>query len=604
MRRILLCLLACLLAIPSICGASIKLSVSPQRGKNIIEVGDIFYLYITLTDINETPAKPSLNGAKLIYFDRTSQQSSFSSVNGVTSQSFTYTYTATLRAEKEGTFKYGPVALGNQKSNQVTYTIGKASASTGVPSSPSDTPQDTSDDDKPKYIGKGDANLFLRATVSESTVYEQQALVYTVKLYTTYDAIKFIGATSAPKFDGFVIEESPDISTSLSLETYQGKSYATAIIARYIIFPQMTGNLKITGNTYTISVDRREYFHDAFWGNMSFSTPLQLNVTPNDLVVNVKPLPQPKPADFSGGVGQFSISGELKNSEFKTNQAASIVYTIKGTGNLKYIQLPDLATIYPPEIEVYTPKTSQDVSVGSNSVTGSVSYDYSFMPLEEGSYRLPDVKLVYFNPVSGQYETSVARGFDINVGKGSVTKKSNRNNLHFISDLESVDINTLRHYRTPFVKSFVYWLWFLIPAVLLLLSYVIFRSYVSKHADMVSLNSKRADKMARKRMKKAFKALKANDYELFYDELLNSLWGYLGDKLKMPTSELMRDNVRQIMLQHSISEDLVNNFIHLIDEAEFAKYSSEKSHENMEKNYEDSIGMINKFEKEYKKSKI
>ena len=216
------------------------------------------------------------------------------------------------------------------------------------------------DSDKPKFIGKGDGNLFLKASVSKSSAYEQEALVYTVKLYTTYDAIKFIGASAAPKFDGFVVEESKAISSQLNYETYNGKTYATAVIARYIIFPQMTGSLKVTGNTYTVAVDQREYYHDPFFGSMSYSTPLQLNVTPNDLSVDVRPLPVPKPADFSGGVGKFSISSSLKSSEFKTNQAAAIVYTVTGSGNLKYVQLPDLQSIYPSEIEIYIPSTKQN----------------------------------------------------------------------------------------------------------------------------------------------------------------------------------------------------------------------------------------------------
>ncbi|MDE6381545.1 MAG: BatD family protein, partial [Muribaculaceae bacterium] len=416
-------LIVALAAVSSAFGASVRVSVSPQRGKSHIETGDLFYLSIEVTDITAAPQKPdNVGGAKLIYFDRTREESGFSSINGVTTRSYAATYTATMRATKEGSYSYGPVSVGGVKSNQVRYTIGNASATQAHPSTQTGNVPDSSDDtDKPKYIGKGDGNLFLRASVSSSTAYEQQALVYTVKLYTTYDAIKFVGATAAPKFDGFVIEESKDISSSLSFETYQGKTYATAVIARYIIFPQMTGNLKVTGNNYTIAVDRREYYHDSFFGNMSFSTPLQLNVSPNDLVVNVKELPAPKPADFSGAVGRFRLTSSLAGSQFKTNQAASVVYTLTGTGNIKYVQMPDLSAQYPPEIEVYTPTTKQDVKVGSSNVSGTVTFDYSFMPLEEGSFRIPDVRLVYFDPETGKYETTVAKGYSIQVGKGSAS---------------------------------------------------------------------------------------------------------------------------------------------------------------------------------------
>lgn len=598
-------LIAALVAVSSAFGASVRVSVSPQRGKNRIDVGDLFYLTIEVADITAAPQKPdNAGGAKLVYFDRTREESGFSSINGVTTRSYAATYTATMRATKEGSYTYGPVTVGGVKSNQVRYNIGAASASPSpaAPSSQAGNSPDSSDDsDKPKYIGKGDGNLFLRASVSSSTAYEQQALVYTVKLYTTYDAIKFVGATAAPKFDGFVIEESKDISSSLSFETYQGKTYATAVIARYIIFPQMTGNLKVTGNNYTIAVDRREYYHDSFFGNMSFSTPLQLNVSPNDLVVNVKELPAPKPADFSGAVGRFRLTSDLSGSQFKTNQAASIVYTLTGTGNIKYVQMPDLSAQYPPEIEVYTPTAKQDVKVGTTSVSGSVTFDYSFMPLEEGSFRIPDVKLVYFDPESGKYETTVAKGYSIQVGKGSASgENADKTRVKFDSRLQKVDLAALSVEGRPYIHSIFYWLWFILPVVMLVAAVIIYRRYVSLHADMASFNSRRADRTARRRLKKAAAAMKKGDADRFYDELLVALWGYLGDKLKMPTSELMRDNVRQVLSSRNVSDEVSDTFIGIIDDAEFAKYSSAGSKDNLGNAYAEATRIINRLENEFK----
>lgn len=596
-------LIVALAAVSSAFGASVRVSVSPQRGKSRIEIGDLFYLSIDVTDITATPQKPdNVGGAKLVYFDRTREESGFSSINGVTTRSYAATYTATMRATKEGSYSYGPVSVGGVRSNQVRYTIGSASATPAVPSAQTGNSTDSSDDtDKPKYIGKGDGNLFLRASVSSSTAYEQQALVYTVKLYTTYDAIKFVGATAAPKFDGFVIEESKDISSSLSFETYQGKTYATAVIARYIIFPQMTGNLKVTGNNYTIAVDRREYYHDSLFGNMSFSTPLQLNVSPNDLVVNVKELPAPKPADFSGAVGRFRLTSSLAGTQFRTNQAASVVYTLIGTGNIKYVQMPDLSAQYPPEIEVYTPTTKQDFKVGSSNVSGTVTFDYSFMPLEEGSFRIPDVKLVYFDPETGKYETTVAKGYSIQVGKGSASgKNADKVRVRFDPRLQKIDTAALSGSVRPYIRSILYWLWFILPVVLLVAAVVIYRRYVSLHADMASFNSRRADRTARRRLKKAAAAMKKGDADRFYDELLVALWGYLGDKLKMPTSGLMRDNVRQVLSSRNVSDDVSDTFISIIDDAEFAKYSSAGGKENLGNSYSEATRIINRLENEFK----
>ena len=596
-------LIVALAAVSSAFGASVRVSVSPQRGKSRIEIGDLFYLSIDVTDITATPQKPdNVGGAKLVYFDRTREESGFSSINGVTTRSYAATYTATMRATKEGSYSYGPVSVGGVRSNQVRYTIGSASATPAVPSAQTGNSTDSSDDtDKPKYIGKGDGNLFLRASVSSSTAYERQALVYTVKLYTTYDAIKFVGATAAPKFDGFVIEESKDISSSLSFETYQVKTYATAVIARYIIFPQMTGNLKVTGNNYTIAVDRREYYHDSLFGNMSFSTPLQLNVSPNDLVVNVKELPAPKPADFSGAVGRFRLTSSLAGTQFRTNQAASVVYTLIGTGNIKYVQMPDLSAQYPPEVEVYTPTTKQDFKVGSSNVSGTVTFDYSVMPREEGSVRIPDVKLVYFDPETGKYETTVAKGYSIQVGKGSASgKNADKVRVRFDPRLQKIDTAALSGSVRPYIRSILYWLWFILPVVLLVAAVVIYRRYVSLHADMASFNSRRADRTARRRLKKAAAAMKKGDADRFYDELLVALWGYLGDKLKMPTSGLMRDNVRQVLSSRNVSDDVSDTFISIIDDAEFAKYSSAGGKENLGNAYSEATRIINRLENEFK----
>lgn len=587
--------------------SSVKLTESPARGKRAIEVGDVFYIYIEVTDLRDRPSVPSsVPGAKILYFDHTAQMSQMTSVNGNVRQSTSDTWTVTLKAQKEGTFSFGPVSVGGVKSNVLRYTIGKQGSSGGGREPSRQQPSAATDDDssKPKFIGKGDGNLFMRASVSETNVYEQQALVYTVKLYTTYDAIKFIGATAAPKFDGFVVEESKAISNSLSYETYNGKSYATAVIARYIIFPQMTGQLKVVGNTYTVSVDQREYYHDPFWGNMAVSSPLQLNVSPNDLVVNVRPLPAPKPADFSGGVGKFTLSSQLKSKDFKTNQAASIEYIVTGTGNLKYVQLPDLSTLYPAQLEVYTPTTDVKANVGSSNVSGSVSFDYSFMPLEEGTFKIPSIRLVYFNPETGKYETSESKSYDITVEKGKSSGKSQTNSrLRFDPELQDVDASDLSLVHIPYIHKWAYWLWFILPFAMLSISGIVYRNYMKSHADLAAFNSRRANKLAGRRLRKAYANMKKGNVEAFYDELLIALWGYLGDKLKMPTSELMRDNIKAVLDKNGIPEEQTAKLLESLDNCEYVKYSPDSGKASMKKSYDEAIDVINSLERSFKKIK-
>ena len=578
--------------------AKVSMQVEMPRGKRGIGVGDTFWISVKLTDIDSKLSQPSnVPGAKLVYFSQTGRSSQSTIVNGNFSHTTSVTYTMTLKAEKEGNFKFGPLTVDGIKSNTVSYSIGKKDTSLSQSGGQSSSSQD--DQNGPKFIGKGDDKLFLRANVSKTSAFEQEALVYTIKLYSSYAGVKFAGATSAPTFDGFVIEESKINTIQMDYETYNGKTYATAEIARYIIFPQTTGDLKVLGNTYTISVNSQEYYKDPDWGHLTINRPVNLNVKPNDLIVKVKPLPSPRPANFSGGVGEFEIKSELQNSKLKTNHAASIVYSISGSGNLKYLKLPDLNNIFPSQLEVYSPSVKENISVNSNNTEGDISFDYSFMPLEEGEYAIPSVELVYFNPSTGKYETKQAKGYNVEVTKGEVSSKSQKKDrLVYNTKLEDVGVN--KSSVKLIVDSLSYWLWYIVPIILLIIAITIYRRRINDLADIDLLKSKKANKVARKRLKKAEICLRAKDVDKFYDEILSAMWGYIGDKLRIPISDLNRENVRQKLGDAGVNSEDLDSLISLIDECEFAKYSSSLGQISMDNVYMHACDVINKLDNSLK----
>lgn len=607
--------LACLLSSAfSWAAEKVELRVESGSRSGVIEVGQKFYIKIIVSNIQEAPNSPSnVPGAKIQYFGHQSSSSSFTSVNGKTSQSIVNIYALTLKAEKTGTFSFGPVTVGGVKSNTVSYTIAPAGSSpqsyvpqqgnAGSSGGSDPGPSAQANSQGPTFIGKGNDQLFLRANVSKTTAYEQEALVYTVKLYTTYGTIKFIGATDAPKFDGFVIEESPAVSNQLSYETYQGRTYATAVIARYIIFPQMPGQLKIVGNKYTVSTDAEEYYHDPFFSQLTVRKPIQLNVTPNDLTVTVKPLPSPRPANFSGGVGHFVLSSNLPSADAVANQASSVSYLVTGEGNLKYVHLPDLNALYPNEIEVFSPTTDVKTTVGSTNVSGSVNFDYSFMPMEAGTFTLPPVQLVYFNPSTGNYETTTSKGYTLKVARGAESEKSQAAQV-YNSKLIPVELPSAT-LATPMVRTIWYWLLYIIPTFALIGALIGHRQYTTLHADVMGLRSRRAGKLAKKRLKKALECMKLNNESGFFDEMLKALWGYLSDKLKLPTSELNRENVSQILEERGVDKESVSSLLELLDECEFAKYSPASSRKSMEDVYQEGSDVLDNLQDAFlKASKI
>jgi hypothetical protein len=589
-----------------------KVSIKVQsRSGSTIAVGESFWLIIDVKNIDAEPnITGSIPGAKTLY---TSSSSNYEErvVNGRSVVSASSEYTITLRAKEKGTYSYGPITVGGVKSNKVTYTIGDESsaASSRKQSNNNGNNSGNQDDNSSssglQYIGNGNGDLFMVASISKTTAYEQEALVYTVKLYSSYAGIRFLGATAAPKFDGFVMEESKDTSPYLVFEDYKGRQYATAVIARYIIFPQMTGQLKVLGNNYTVSVEEREYYHDQFWGNMSVGHPVQLSVKPNDLQINVIPLPSPRPANFSGGVGKFTISSKLPSSKLKTNQAASIIYTVSGSGNIKYVKLPDLNTIYPPELEVYSPTSTVDAKVGSNNVTGSERFDYSFMPQETGDFKIPAVDLVYFNPETKQYETATAQGYDIVVTKGAASKNSQSSDkVSFDHHLMKVSSLSSELFKRNFVGSTLYWSLYIIPFVVFMVIMILRRRYIRLNSDIVAMRSRKANKEAVKRLKKAASCMRKKDREAFYDEMLAALWGYAGDKLKMPASELSRENLSSQFIENGVSESLITEFVQLVDECEFAKYAPSAASQDMSEIYKKGYDIIKNINDQFKISVV
>lgn len=605
----LLSVISLLLCLEAHAASSVRISIDAPN-PNKIEVGESFHITVEAVncsgklDVTQMPP-----GVKVVYHT-SSQTTSQSIVNGKSEVRNVTSLIMTCKGNSEGKYSFGPVSVDGVKSNTVSYQIVAATAGGGNSkgSGTSSGAQNSGGtgsyydpNSGPVFIGKGNEEMFLRANVNKTTAYEQEAIEYVVKLFTTYGDIKFLGAAAAPKFDGFVIEESNDVSTSFKFEDYNGKTYKTAVIARYIIFPQKSGKLKVIGNTYTVSTDAQQYYHDPYFQTLTVKYPVQLNVTPNEVEINVKELPTPVPDNFIGGVGKFSISSSMPTLTLSSNSPATLIYKVEGTGNVKYVKLPDLSKYFPSSIEVYTPEITSEIKVGTSNVSGTTTFDYSIVPRETGEFVIPALTLSYFDPEAGVYKTLSSHEYKINVSMGQQSSKSQQAMTFDPSIIPNG--NLTRDAGSPLVDKWWYWLWYVVPFVLFLISLGAYRKYVREHEDMVSLKSKKANKMALRRLAKAYKYLKNDQEEQFYDEMLYALWGYIGDKLKMPTSELNRSNVGEEFKSHNVKESTFMPIINLIDECEYAKYTPVSRKANMKQLYTDALQSLARVENEYDEQK-
>ena len=591
-------------------GQEVKFEASAP---SVVATGEQFRLSYTLNQEGTNLKVPTLEGFELLMGPSVSQSSSFSFVNGKSTQSKSYTYTYLLEGTKEGKFQIAPATVtidGKQyQSNALTIEVVKgntnSNASSGRNSGQSIQPDATA--------SVNEENLFVKVDVSKKSLYLGESLVATIKVYTKVDLSNF-GRSKFPTFDGFLAEEIPTPQRiELVRETYNGQIYNVGVIRKVLLFPQHTGEIVIEPFELECIVRQRlagggHSFFDDFFGNYRDVRAMRRS---KPVTVTVKELPQNgKPAGFSGTVGNITMSTSLSADTVSANDAITYKVTFSGQGNLKLLQAPVMD--FPLDFEAYDPKESRNVNTSENGMAGTVSFEYVLIPRYSGDYKIPAIRYSYYDTKSNTYKTIVGQEYAIHVRKGAEKGQTGSTSGNVVQSFKKEDIRQvgedIRYLKTGslnlkeagvhFFGTLKYWLSLFIPLVLFIAAFVFNRQRIKANADIARVKNRTATKMARKRLKLAATALKSHNGEQFYDEVLKALWGYMSYKLNIDKAELNRDNISEILQRKNVSEDLMKDFISLLDTCEYARYAPGSNSDNeMEKVYARSIEVITKLDK-------
>ena len=582
-------------------------SFTVEAPRQVVEGNKFNVTFVLSNGEGSSFSPPEVDGAKLIYGPSVSHSYSSSWVNGKSSSSSSEEYTMIYKATQAGKCHIGPasIVVGGKRMATRALTIEVLPSGSSQPSqqtqrtpgapTPYSDPMTQSADKE--VSGK---DLFVRIEMSKPRVYEQQAVVCTIKLYTKYQVSQFM-PTIQPSFDGFLIEEIPMQPSLNKVETFNGQQYMVAILKKCILYPQQSGDLTITSGNYDVSVVQFDTFKSIF-GTISKPVEKDLKVTSNKATIHILPLPEPKPASFTGAVGKFNVTTDMKPaSGLKTYSAATYRYTIIGTGNIKYIKAPEVK--FPDQFDVYDPKTDAHVNDGAGDMSGKVVMDYTFIPQYAGEFDIPEGEFSYFDPEAGKYVTLTvpARHLTVAKGEGQPSNHYRMKNMD-IRPIKSGDLG-LKKAHGYIVDNWGYWLWFLLPMLALVAVLLYYRKQLKERADVRRMRSKRASKVAQRRLKAARGFASRGDRNGFYAEMLNALWGYMSDKLSIPVSELSKDNINAEMEQYGIDEPLRQASMELIDKCEFAQYAPELASDDMNAVLGEAADIIDRLENVNKKVK-
>ena len=576
----------------------------------VVVSGDQFRLSYTINSQKVRDFRaPSIQGFEVLMGPSRSTQSSTQIVNGNVTSTSTITFTYILMAGKEGDYKIPGATIvadgDNYTSNSVEIKVLPPDQSSGASSG-------SSARSSRNQVNSGkitDKELFMLATASKTNVYEQEAILLTYKVYTQVNLTALDG--DIPDLKGFHTQEVelPNQKT-FTLEHYNGRNYNTTIWRQLVLFPQQTGKIEIPSVTFEGTISQRVASADPFDAFFNGGNYVNINkniVTPK-LVIDVKELPAGKPTNFSGGVGEFTISSSISTQDLKTNDAVTIKLVISGTGNMKLINTPEVA--FPQDFEIYDPKVENKFNLTRNGLAGSKVIEYLAIPRHAGTFTIPPIEFSYFDLKSQSYKTLKTDAYTLNVAKGEGNADQVVANFTSKEDLKVLgqDIRYIKTGETNltqkddyFFGSMSYYMWYLIPLTLFIAFMAVYRKQAMENANVAKVRTKKANKVATKRMKNAGKLLAEKKSESFYDEVLKALWGYISDKLSMPVSQLSKDNIEEELQKHQVADELIKEFINNLNECEFARYAPGNQDEKMDKIYSSAIDVISKMENSIKR---
>lgn len=612
MKRYLLVILTVVQAFTAFAQTTLRVDVP-----NVVAADEQFNATFIIEG-DDNPTEFSWNPGsdfKLVWGPQTGRSTSTSIVNGQRTRSSQYTYTYVLMPVRAGTYTL-PAATAKFKGGKeltskavsIEVVSGRTSSSSSSAGGAAAGSSSSSSAGRASQSGTvADEDLYMNLTLSRTNVVIGEPIEATLKLYQRVNIAGFEDA-QFPTFNGFWSQEvEAPTNIEFKRENVNGVIYNTAVLRKYVLIPQQTGSITIDPAELVCLVNVRVAssgvsIFDAFFDDQRT---IRKRISSKTCRVNVSALPAGAPASFGGGVGKFTITASLSKDSLMTHEAASLVVTVKGRGNVSLLEAPKVS--FPPDMEVYDAKVSERIDKGTGGTSGSKVYEFPFIPRSHGDFEIPPISYSYYDVSTGKYVTlttpalayHVDKGKDAgSVGGGALVGAERSGVRNLAQDIRFI------HVKVPQLKSkgdfFVFSPMFIVIMLLLLIVAVVMwlmlRRMAVRKADVAGMKTRRANKVALRRLKTAGDYLQQNLYTAFYEELHKALIGYVSDKLNMSMADLSKEAVAGKLLEGGVAQEVVDGFISILDACEFARYSPDAGNAVMTGHYEQAISVISSIE--------
>ncbi|MEO8086369.1 MAG: BatD family protein [Bacteroidota bacterium] len=608
---------ALMLCLSSLFSYAEEAKFTASSSNNTVAVGDQVQVTFQLEGSGKNFTAPNFADFNILMGP--SQSTSMQFINGSMSQSISFTYI--IQAVKEGVFKIPPASIETAgkkiQSNTIAITVVKGGNNSQQQQGNNQQQQQQGNKSGNNAVQSGGKNVFFKVSVGKSNIYRGENVLVTYKLYTKVTLVNY-GLNKMPSLDGFFSQEiQMPQQLEFHVENVDGVQYKVADIKKLVLFPQRTGTLTLDpmeGEVVArMQVKRQQsrdpfdqFFNDPFFNNPFFNNSVQdipIKLKSDPVKINVRELPDGAPSTFNGAVGKFTMEASLDKKETKSHDAVTLKVKIAGKGNLKLIDPPKIE--FPPDFETYDPKVTANVNAAPGGVSGSKTFEYLVIPRNAGEYKFTVGGFTFFDLDNNKYETAPGVDFVLKVDKGDETTTTtvsgvSKSDVQFLGkDIRFIKTNPPVFIQNKGVlyNSPLFYTLCGAPALLFIFLFIFRKRYEEMQSNVTLLKSRRANKVAMKRLSAAKKSLVENNTEKFLDAMFQALWGFVSDRLQIPVSELSKENVSIALAAKNVSTESVTKFNETLDSLELARFAKGIASSNQEI-YKKGIDVISKLEEE------
>ncbi len=531
---------------------------------------------------------PSFEGFRVVAGP--SQQVSQSWVNGKSTFNKIYSYYLLPTQRGTVTIKQASIEINGQvyKTAPIKITV---TAAVEQPRDPNDTQIDADD------------ALHLVAEVSKTDPYINEPITVVYKLYFSYN----VGITNwreldKPKYNDFWSQNIDIKQLQVEEGRYNGERYRYVVLRKTVLYPQKAGKLKIEPLSLDLDVELPSNRRTIF-GQM---IPVEDNkrVSAGEKSINVKPLPEAgKPEDFSGAVGRFDFKVTPSRTVIKNGESLELTVSVSGNGNMKLFTLPK--PVVPSALEMYDPVHKENVNTNLNGMSGRITDSYTIIPQFKGKYPIKAMSFSYFDLASRRYKTITSPEIMVNVldgptaGSAVATGSSAPEKMKIASNEQFKFIKLKTKLQPKNKKDFFgspgFYAGIALPFLCIPLLVLLRRKKRAIDNDVEGNKTRNSNRLAKKYLSDA--RLHLANRELFYVSLEKALHNFLKAKLKIETSEMRKERIREILLERGAQPETVSDFISIAENCEFARYAPSAAAATQSE-YDRAVAVLSELEKQ------